>query len=1161
MGKQSKARVRSVQSGKLKKQARPFVTPLFAGIDLESDSLSLLKSQSLSLIEYVFRIAPLLRTTVVGNPFPRQIKQLEFSRYIPKIDDLNVELKWNFALFCRFSHVISHWLACKKQFEIAFLSGDESSAFTALDTFHRKHGWSLWEVESRFLAVTAFKGLEENRKLLKQLMKQSPNVLKIFVSYLGNRAEDAFSVDEYHSGLDPMLAHEPDEKHGVIALVNAVRFRLNPTSRNESTAFSSILQVEESYSLIDRYITWIRIAEQLFSTSIQNPAPQIATYVSRLDNELQGSRTSFLTRLAGDATQSEHHRLESDVFDLLSDYTEGSYERAVSVGTKLIRDYPMCLEPYEIVVKSAVHRGEKPPSPFSSTSTGTSLINHLYNIISRNAGKSESLKEIRKMAYRLDSFDLGPQLLELYKAHSSDLSPLQANPRMGISSTVATPRTFVGLCDGCTATPHLERLAQSYPKNIAVSLYLTTQTSLNEGRLIDPPVEVPDYRTERHQAHVLEALGKPREALLLYERLRSSHKLTPADLSNVTSGLYRCYTLLNDIEQAARLMVTICLQSPQIASVKTLQDLLSQYPEGGDATISRDIAWPVLFSFAQELGCRPTSYGELHDTLEDFLSVHGYRRPSELLKSETEFANDELVHLIRFICTPEVLSESIWFTNQEELFQERLLLCSWLSNNDPENRSEYQAEMAKHSRVAAIRDLTHRAERSRIYVDTDGIAKSLTRSIADRAHRSLALVKLSDKRLREVLEVANLIPEVVQKQRKLLVVDEGFALFESVFQDVKALFLSSSQYGLDANLSQRIRHGTLAGALRAPLEDAELVTLKGGDGEYHRNDHWIVRLSGGNENLAQKVHTSFSELAADVDSLIAEVRNEWVQIRTTSDMEKALFDFEFDRESLLVLYNDCMAFDDPDQLIDLVFASLWQRTERALQDVRTAINESLKERLFAMLDKCLLTIETICGSDQAQQIKPAFTSCRTQLTLAFTGIAEWFRLDEQQKAPSCRIRTVVDAVLEVVERFSGAGNCKSTLNFDTDFQLPGSAFRPVWDILFILLDNAVKHSGLAETALTVGGSCVEGECNIVVENSISSALDIESLQTRVVEINALSSDEPSLEYSKTEGGSGYSKLHKIIRYEMGIEKYEVAVTLPESGYSVSIKMDVAWANE
>src|ERR1019366_10442620 len=77
----------------------------------------------------------------------------------------------------------------------------------------------------------------------------------------------------------------------------------------------------------------------------------------------------------------------------------------------------------------------------------------------------------------------------------------------------------------------------------------------------------------------------------------------------------------------------------------------------------------------------------------------------------------------------------------------------------------------------------------------------------------------------------------------VVVSPETTSLFTKIFNELKAKFISSNEYGLDSYLSVWIRHGTLAGQIRSVFERQHLITRRDATGNrYHRNEYWINRL-------------------------------------------------------------------------------------------------------------------------------------------------------------------------------------------------------------------------------------------------------------------------------------------------------------------------------
>jgi hypothetical protein len=63
-----------------------------------------------------------------------------------------------------------------------------------------------------------------------------------------------------------------------------------------------------------------------------------------------------------------------------------------------------------------------------------------------------------------------------------------------------------------------------------------------------------------------------------------------------------------------------------------------------------------------------------------------------------------------------------------------------------------------------------------------------------------------------------------------------------MFLFVRDNFVSNNEFGLDAYLSTRIRHGTLPNHIRSVFEIYNLVTAQT-DGNYANNDFWQERLN------------------------------------------------------------------------------------------------------------------------------------------------------------------------------------------------------------------------------------------------------------------------------------------------------------------------------
>jgi tetratricopeptide (TPR) repeat protein len=1156
MGKSRTATIRRVPEGVSRRSVRPFSAPILAGIKPDTISLILLKDQPVSYVRHLLESVPQSAAGLVGELFPQALKSLRLKHTSP-CTELASELRWLTAIFLRHKERLEQWVSLRTDFERSMVSGDYPKARVQLSEAELRFGKSIWAIESELLLAECSEGIEGNRIALHRITSEAPNWIAVLATFLSERVETALAPVEYEAVVQSHLDFN-DDYHPI---ARSAFFRVSPAKRNSIANLEDVLNVEESHSLCDRLIVSTRVLENLIFRESSDLEPGLSDAIQSLADSIICPRFLFLKKALRTRTQHDATSLEQKIFQAIHYYTLGDYENARSFAEQAIVDSPETLEPYEIFVKSSLRLGRPPVCPFSQDSIAAKICSNLSIVFSREDKINSALETLLRLGYQLDGFAIGPQLRAFYALHSYESNPHVLSRECAIYSSAFTPRVVVSLYkDSPTAYSELESLEQLHPSNAAVSLFKANQIAIRSSTTqLQIDLNIPKKRLLRNEANVCEQLRLYDAATHKYDEVLRERDSTLGEKSEAASGLYRCLTAKNEFSKAARLIVETSLERPQIIGKSTLIELLTQYPEGGDDEVSSDIAWPILHFLSQQLEYEERSPSRLHDVFEDFLIACSCKKPSELLKISSQFNNREFSFFLRNVCAFEVLAESFWFESQDEIALERISLCEWLIENDPENRRIDQAEIAEISRILAIRELTHHAERSRIFVDTDAIIESLPKTILDRATRCMTLGMLKDVSLRQTIEITKALMEEIDNSR-IFIIDEGFRLFKQVFEDLKTQFLSSNKYGLDANLSQRIRHGTLAGALRAPFESQQLVTLKDSSGSYMQNDFWIRRVCR-SEHDSIGLSEALAEFSATVDGIIYRVRNEWVQIRQSSGSSSALFNFEFTEDQLVCLYEATLSAESPADMVRKVFEALWQRTDEALKEVRATIENALSSELFEAIKRCEQRIDSVIGHDQSMPIRAAFTTCGTHLTMALKAISEWFRLDEQKHVPDCQLRSLLEASTEAAKQFCGPSRLEINVILDNDVTVPGNQFRALWDMLFILLDNAAKHSESTQTNVTIEVVANGPVIKMVCKNELPSNIDVELLKEKAARLNQMTADEHSLATSRVEGGSGYGKLHKILCYEMGLDNYRVFVSADSNEFQAVIELEVPWRRQ
>ena len=114
-------------------------------------------------------------------------------------------------------------------------------------------------------------------------------------------------------------------------------------------------------------------------------------------------------------------------------------------------------------------------------------------------------------------------------------------------------------------------------------------------------------------------------------------------------------------------------------------------------------------------------------------------------------------------------------------------------------------------------------------------------------------------------------------------------------------------------------------------------------------------------------------------------------------------------------------------------------------------------------------------------------------------------------------------------------------------------------VFFILCDNIAKHSRLLTVPVELNVTEDTGKFCIEVINQLGEEVDLHELRGKSALISKRGMGQDEWDLLRREGGSGLTKIHKIIRYEIGADAYNlgldilegrrfsVRLTLPEKG--------------
>jgi len=1122
----------------LRHYARVYTDRLYAGRSLDESLMARLKNDSFRVLSFILhQPAPAFR--LIG---PRVCPSVEsLARKLPTAftDSLATEYHWATAVLVASANELTAFYGLRNAFETALLMGNFERAEAALADTEATLGHSFWVISSRLLLAEQAHGLSANRTQLSQYCEAAKSTWpRLFATLFSERCEKTLCPDAFEKTWAHLTSEPPDNDVLQSRFAAYIRYRLNRARVENEGSLPYLLHLEESHSSVDRLAAYSFVSTSCFLRGDFFEVPSLRDDLAYVLRYIPNGDLMTIGALVGavDFSPSQH---ESQLFEVIDLYTRGRYADAAEVILPMLQARPTVYELYELAAKSVLRAGLPLPDCFADGTLAHEILSSLYSLFSRSPDLTSACHTLRKLGYRLNSTAIGPALLSLYTQTVEDTYPARDAIHWVLQATEPTPRLALAFPTPGHALTYLTRLARAFPGNASVSLfYDVANNSLSPASGIASVI--PFSRRLKYCAARLERDEKFPESLALYEEMRIAEVTEGSQELHTLVGTMRCLLRLGRVKECVVKLVRTAARRPTVIPIQILKQLIASHSEPIQTELSATLEWPVLRGMSHRYGLAPASEEEMHAFVDDYLSAVGVRRPTELRDAGIDVDVPTLIYFLRYVCTPDVLEASPWYESLAELMSERIAICEWLSELDSTNQPVYVTEVANLRRAGAMRELSQKIGQSKIFVDTQRIRDHLPEPYMDRVTRCLAYLQELTDALRQTLQVLG-VPLANLRRMPVKFVDASFDMFKDLFGELTQQFTSSNEWGLDSNLSQRIRHGVLSGELRPLFESHHLITHLDAAGEYLPNEHWIERLCGLQSDQRDEVSEVLDQLSARLDKMVAEVRNSWLQIRS-STKATGFFDFDFSDDELHAIMFDASQADSPASFVARAFDALWQRTDANLEKVRIAITETLRDQLWQFLDESLASLEQVLGIAAVTDYRNTVTSAKTQLQAKLVNIANWFHVDHPERMSDFDLGTLADAVIDTV-KYSGVAQMDVNCSVDSSEAVPGRYFRSLWDLCFILLDNCARHSLKSPSEVEVRMAFAWPRIHLLVGNKLGAAVDRTALGERAASMSGSLEIFGDLTMLRREGGSGLLKLHKILRFDMDSHDYVVSLKL------------------
>ncbi|MCJ7996908.1 hypothetical protein J5N58_20805 [Rhizobium cremeum] len=1077
---------------------------------------------------------PLFKSSVAKNGFPTRFAELWSS---PRLRSMGIasDILWNIEVCLKFSKELNAFISDEARFNDLYIFGDFPNGLELIDKIQGRLGLSLWLLSRR---LTLLSHIDTGRydDYVSDLIGsgRDGSIVSWLVYMMSYRADKSVTSAQYLSQIDRSLDSNAI-RDDLRSFLKYHTLSIPPQTLHEC---EHIAAASESAPIIDRYMALVDILQSLTVQSRQNPGlrPFILLAVNRLRSLISDYRLELINEtLDPNEISNLLSRVDTDAADL---YTRGEYDLAAAELSRQISDDPSSCGLYTLLAHATIRSECSPELPVRTAD----IVRHISAIITFSEDEQTAFASLSREGLSGAHRPLATVVRTLFS--DSDSTSIEPDHVFAaLNSRTITPRQLRLLPvpdESAVLDAARDRFSDSLAIELQHAISLFGKEELNENLL----VRLPPERAALYAARALSRLGRQSEAINILSSLEANELDVVAN--DALRELFIAFASNNRLKDALRVAARAHRRNERLHPLFKIEPLLQQLSEAGSRPPYEEIALSICHYIHNRFG-GGTDVGAQADAAEEYVLSRGMERPSEINLSADDEDASLLPIFLDQVCSPPVLDRFISVDNAAQAELERLEICRILSEIDPRDRQRYLDEIREITRRRVVRERFQQVERTKIYVDTEGIKRQAEKTLRDAYIRLTATLSEgtpSSERVELMRKVQRILSEVNADGIRVMFPDlpanESDLQFHRLVNDVMRLLISSQEYGLEAYLSTRVRHGTMGNQLRSAFEMQTLVTQRD-KGRYVPDEFWANRLAIDDHQLASWLANRLAKFSEQIDAAIEDLVRKRVQVRS-EQLPEGLFVFQTFEPDSLKIQSEISAETSFDLFMDKVIDQFWDVLEQTLVQVRRFIEGDFQTTVHSLTDELERDLTKQLAEQHVLPIRDAIAAARTQLSVNVASVANWFTLARGTERPDYEFGVAVEVATESIRACHPNLDIELTRTDEVTFECRGRTLESLVYMVFTALDNAIKHCGFSgrRPAISLSTKVDSGWLELRLTNSCMEVVDYEQRNLRLRELRDILETEISARgLATTEGGSGYAKIVRILKHDL-LSKYTLS---------------------
>jgi hypothetical protein len=1049
------------------------------------------------------------------------------------------ELMWTASVLSLYTDKLRQFVKLRDDYCEAYLVADYGLAEDVLNRIQNAFGYSLWLLGNRLQLLQVTKGLKAQKTFLEEVLATDGiNQFIAWLTYLLSvRAEENVSYSSFEAEIWEVLTTP--------WIRDYARLHLLPTDCASIENFSLPMAIEEPHPIIDRFETFVAMS-LLYCSNLKGHEYSDVLSALELIESVDDKQINRILMVLRNSYCSD----DSKFLQFADAYTEGRYED-VLVG---------CFEGMELISRSRALLGSPPPAR-AIQSMSDQIIMHMYSISTLSAEASLSRQKLKKLALinpdRSKIIEIS-DFLERTPDYMGTGTPSRLEVAAALSKPLDNPWSATAIDTIMGRSLWLSRLYEAHPTSSSIRLRFALTSG--DSRLIeDTSMHLPPHRRSMYLGHINFKCGQFESAVAHY--LSASTSEIEFISHAAKRSLFKAYYASGHLHDAVQLVIDQLLQFPSAASSYPLETLAKQYLNCENSRSSIDLA--VLIHLAIRHGNAKLER-DLSNIYENVLVAAELEKPSDFSKCLDAYDPTRLIYFLRHVCVPRILDDTTCFESVEEIDTERIAVCQLLLSLDEANFDTYQAEIRTITRDFEVATLLSKMQTSKIYVDEAGIRESLEVKLNEPLSRYLKLLD-SPALAYQAEKLSKRIVEMLTNQghpefRDLrLPATELEGLFNAMRLEAADEFALNPAFGLDTHVSTSIRHGAFEGHLRRPLAMEDLICSKK-DKEYILPPTWIRKLPElGPEDLAnlQKILGRFTQR---YEELIAEYLKGKLHI-SMGVGEVAMFVFDATPAEVIGLKETITPNTNVHDLSERLIAHCWSLTSRSLDAIRQDLLDYAAKQMYLAFDLLVRGGESKMEHSEVAPFIDAVARARTGFQTALEDVAGWFQRPTDLSRDPFDIEVATKVALQQIANCYVGSVIHPCLDLQVEQKIDGRMLDGLCEILFIFLQNVIRHSGFCEDRADVNLSAQRQENTLILRCANKLATDVSIAKRRECAIDAVNLYErdSALRMARKEGGSGLSKVWRIAEFDLRV-RHSIELSVSDDGeFVVQLSLAGVWS--